>query len=87
MTDSHVTGSLLLIVGVLLIVIGAGLADGGYNQMQAADHWGGQTHFCGTGDPTEVDCPDNPYGGGDGKILIGLALVVVGGVATRYGAR
>ena len=84
--------TVVLVVGVVIIVAGAGLAIGGYNQMQAAQEWSEQTHYCGTtigglDAAQEVDCPDNPYSGGGGKLVSGLLLSVVGGGSVRWGTR
>lgn len=42
MSDSRLIGSALVAVGVVIIVIGAGLVIGGYNQQRLAEAWADQ---------------------------------------------
>lgn len=69
------------------MVVGAGMAAQGYNQQQAADEWASQTHHCGSGPVSEVDCPDNPYSGGGTKIVGGFIITIIGGVVVYVGTR
>lgn len=96
MTAGSPSRTLLLIVGVVLIVAGVGLAINGYNRTQAAEEWHEQRFAdgfasCGEipewGDARDVRCPTNPYKGGEKLIPIGVLLAIVGGVAGRYGAQ
>jgi hypothetical protein len=81
----------LLIVGVVLIVVGVGLALDGYNQTRAAAEWSSQPHYCGSAGPyqsvDEVTCPKNPYTGGSSQILGGVVFAVIGGLAVRIGGK
>jgi hypothetical protein len=94
-------GIALVIVGVLLIVFGAGTAIGGFNKMDASERWEEQN--------TEMECSDdyeisiegdsveqtgecnsvtrgtNPYNGGKTDVLFGSFLVMIGGVAAYIG--
>jgi hypothetical protein len=78
-----------LILGIVLVVGGVGAISMGYNQMQAADEWASQIHICGITEDSapEPECPPNPYAGGGGVFIIGVIVVVVGGVAARWGAQ
>jgi hypothetical protein len=76
----------LVIIGVLLIVLGAGMAVAGQNQIQAGNDW--DREHC-TYNPVlqQMTCPENPYEGGGGQVLAGLILVLGGGVVLFYGTR
>ncbi|WP_225334481.1 hypothetical protein [Halomicrobium urmianum] len=89
MFGNNLLRTLALVIGVVLVVVGAGTGYGGYNQMQAAEEWSQQTHDCGStiGDTREIECPDNPYDGGGQKVAFGLLLAVIGGVISRWGTR
>lgn len=71
------------------MVVGAGSVVVGDNQTQAAAEWDSRLHYCGTvgafQDVGEITCPANPYAGGEGKIGLGIVLVLVGGVSVRAG--
>lgn len=83
--------TLALVIGIVLVVAGVGLVVTGTNQMEAAEEWDRQTHYCGSAgsfqDASEIECPDNPYAGGGVKVTFGVGLVVVGGLAARYGTQ
>lgn len=80
-----------LVMGIVFIVAGAGLANTGYSQMQAADEWDSQTHYCGSASSFEaasqIDCPDNPYEGGEFYVGTGVVLLLIGGVSARWGTQ
>jgi len=81
----------LLIFGVILIIVGAGLVVAGYNQMQAADAWASQPQYCGTAgsfqDVGDINCPSNPYSGGEERVGVGTAFSLLGGVLARAGTK
>lgn len=83
--------TLLLIVGVVLIVAGVGLALTGYNQMQAAEVWDEQPHSCGWAgsfeEASEIECPKNPYAGGGLLLTLGVGFAAAGGLSVRVGSQ
>lgn len=83
--------TLALIAGIALVVIGVGMALGGYNQTQAAQEWSQQMHSCGSASSldaaVQLDCPDNPYAGGEQEIAFGVGLALVGGFTARFGSQ
>jgi hypothetical protein len=91
MSGREAAHTALLIIGIVVVVIGAGMAMQGYDQMQAADEWGSQVHDCGSvsswQDPSGIECPDNPYDGWSGKLYGGIVLALIGGVVARFGAK
>lgn len=79
----------LLVAGILLVVIGGGMFLEGQNQKEAAEEWDSELRICGSAPTVEqarqIDCPDNPYSGGGDKMLFGAVLIVIGGIAARFG--
>lgn len=87
MNSLSLAQTLLLIVGILGVVVGAGLVVEGHNQQQAADEWASQLRYCGSGNPGEVSCPTNPYSGGGAKMFGGFVALLIGGGLAYLGTR
>lgn len=93
-----ITSIPLIIIGVVLVLAGVGMMLSGLTQMQAAQEWEsegfvlrntetGQCERIGpTGQSEPVPC-ENPYKGGGGSVIFGLAVTTGGGAAIYKGTR
>jgi hypothetical protein len=85
--DSTLVGIGLVILGVLLILIGASMIAGSLDKIQAAQDFNDRN--CTTDFYTgQRSCPDNPYvEGSSGLFWGGLAGIVVGSIILYVGTR